>query len=466
MKKILFLHGLNWSGSCPIARALQTELADIAEVVSPDLPVDPEEAIATILDICDRWQPDLLVGSSYGAFLGQQTVKIAGCPALMCSPMFRMADFLESRLGVHDFKSPRADGVTCYCVTAELVAKFREMEKHQFDCYDKFYYDRVWGFYGSRDTIADTRDKFSSLYSTVIEYDGEHTMSPDNVKTVLVPAVLKITETFPRREARYFRHFKGNYYRLVCHGRDSETLDRLVTYRALYGGYGFWVRPERMFFERITRDGKEFPRFAESQHLASAGVPSQKFAIFASGNGSNAENIIRFFRDHECDAEVALVVSNRRSAKVLERAAELNVPSAVMTRDELNDPDKVLPVMERYGITAIVLAGFLLPVPEFLIRRYPDRIINIHPALLPRFGGKGMYGMHVHEAVVAAGEKETGITIHYVNERYDEGKIICQAKIHIAPGCTPEEVAEMVHMLEYRHYPRVIMETFVHAAAE
>jgi len=163
----------------------------------------------------------------------------------------------------------------------------------------------------------------------------------------------------------------------------------------------------------------------------------KKFAIFASGNGSNAENIIRFFRDHECDAEVTLVVSNRRSAKVLERAAELNVPSAVMTRDELNDPDKVLPVMERYGITAIVLAGFLLPVPEFLIRRYPDRIINIHPALLPRFGGKGMYGMHVHEAVVAAGEKETGITIHYVNERYDEGKIICQAKIPYRPRLHP-----------------------------
>ncbi len=461
MRKILFLHGLNWSGDCPMAQTLQSGLEGFAEVTAPDLPVDPAEAIADILDICDRLQPDLIIGSSYGAFLGQQVVKITGCPALLCSPMFDMADFLETCPGVREFKSPRADGVTSYCVTGELIAKFREMEAHQFDCYDKFYYDRVWGFYGSRDTIATSRDKFSSLYSTVIDYDGEHTMSPENVKTTLLPAVLKIMDDFPRREARYFRHFKGNYYRLLCHAKDSESLERTVTYRALYGHYGFWTRGEHMFFERISRDGKEFPRFAETSHMSSVGNTPQRFAIFASGDGSNAENIIRFFREHDCGAEVALVVSNRRSAKVLQRAEQLDVPVAVVARDDFNDPEKILPLMEKHSVSVIVLAGFLLAIPPFLVNRYPDKIINIHPALLPRFGGKGMYGMHVHEAVVAAGETETGITIHYVNERYDEGKIIYQAKINIPPGCTPEEVAEMVHMLEYRHYPRVIMETFV-----
>lgn len=185
-----------------------------------------------------------------------------------------------------------------------------------------------------------------------------------------------------------------------------------------------------------------------------------RLAIFASGDGSNAENIIRYFSSNDCDCEVALVVSSRQSAKVVQRARSLNVPVDVLTRDELNNPEITLPLLESYGVTAIILAGFLLPIPPFLIHRYDRRIINIHPALLPKFGGKGMYGRHVHEAVVAAGEHETGITIHYVTENYDEGEIIFQAKIEIGDHPTPEQAAALVHSLEYRHYPAIIEKTF------
>lgn len=185
-----------------------------------------------------------------------------------------------------------------------------------------------------------------------------------------------------------------------------------------------------------------------------------RLAIFASGDGSNAENIIRYFRSNDSNCEVALVVSSRQSAKVVQRAGSLDVPVSVLSRDELNNPEIALPLLESYGVNAIALAGFLLSVPPFLIHRYDRRIINIHPALLPKFGGKGMYGKHVHEAVVAAGEHETGITIHYVTENYDEGEIIFQAKVKIGDHPTPEKVADMVHSLEYRHYPQVIDKIF------
>lgn len=186
-----------------------------------------------------------------------------------------------------------------------------------------------------------------------------------------------------------------------------------------------------------------------------------KIAVFASGNGSNAENIIRYFRNHlETGIEVALVVCNNPEAKVLQRAAALDVPAKVVMGKEFRDESVILPLLNEYGIEAVVLAGFLLFVPGFILERYPDRIVNIHPSLLPKFGGKGMYGHHVHEAVVAAGEKESGITVHMVTDRCDEGAILFQAKFDVVPGDTPETVEAKVHELEKLHFPRVIAETF------
>ena len=267
MKKILFLHGLNWSGECPMALTLREELKDVAEVTAPDLPVNPEEAMKMLLNLCDSLQPDLIVGSSYGAFLGQQLIKIFGAPALLCSPMFLMTDFLKTRIGWHNFKSPRADGVKSYEITPELIEAYRRMEEHQFDCYDEYYRDKVIGFYGSQDTLAKTREEFSQYYDTIIDYEGPHTMTPDNVRETLATAARKMLMAFPRPSERFFRHFKGNPYRLLCHAKDSETLDRMVTYQALYGEHGYWVRPELMFFERVVRDGRSMPRFSEIEKI-------------------------------------------------------------------------------------------------------------------------------------------------------------------------------------------------------
>ncbi len=186
-------------------------------------------------------------------------------------------------------------------------------------------------------------------------------------------------------------------------------------------------------------------------------MPSVKrIAVFASGNGSNAENLIKYFNDHREIAEVALVVCNRPDALALRRAEALGVASVVMSRDRLNNPEGIIGVLTDYGIDFIVLAGFLLKVPEFLVDRYRGRIVNIHPALLPKFGGKGMYGRHVHEAVVAAGERETGITVHHVSERYDEGRVIFQAAVAVSAGDTPADVERKVRDLEIRYLPGVI----------
>jgi phosphoribosylglycinamide formyltransferase-1 len=179
----------------------------------------------------------------------------------------------------------------------------------------------------------------------------------------------------------------------------------------------------------------------------------KKIAIFASGSGSNAENIARYFEGSEY-LNIECIYSNNRSAYVLERAKKFNIPTCVFSRDEFYNSDSVLNSLKSYGVDLIVLAGFMWLVPEYLVRNFP--IINIHPALLPKFGGKGMYGDNVHKAVVEAGEKETGITIHYVNEKYDEGQIIFQAKCDVLPGDTAEQVAAKVHQLEYEHFPKVI----------
>ena len=181
----------------------------------------------------------------------------------------------------------------------------------------------------------------------------------------------------------------------------------------------------------------------------------KNIAIFASGSGTNAENIIRHFQGNK-DVNVALVVSNKPDAYVLVRAANLHVPSLTLTREEFARGEELARLMKERGIDFIVLAGFLLRVPEALIEAYPGRIVNIHPALLPKYGGKGMYGDRVHRAVVEAGERESGITIHIIDEQYDRGTTVFQAKCPVLPGDTPDDVARKVHALEYAHYPEVI----------
>ena len=185
------------------------------------------------------------------------------------------------------------------------------------------------------------------------------------------------------------------------------------------------------------------------------GLMSKNIAILASGNGTNAENIIRYFRNSGT-VNVRLVLSNRKAAFVLERARSLNVPFACMEKAEWTDGEAVLSLLKDKHIDFVVLAGFLARVPDCILHAYPNKIINIHPSLLPKFGGKGMYGDRVHQAVVAAGETETGITIHYLNEHFDEGETIVQYKCPVLPQDTAEDVAKKVHALEYEYYPQVI----------
>lgn len=187
---------------------------------------------------------------------------------------------------------------------------------------------------------------------------------------------------------------------------------------------------------------------------------SHKIAVFASGNGSNAENLVRYFREADCGAEVSLIVCNRKNAGVLQRAQTLKVDTCVLTAAEFKDPGCILNVLESHSIDLIVLAGFLLMVPPFLVERYPGRIVNIHPSLLPKYGGKGMYGRHVHEAVVRSGDKETGITIHIVNEHYDDGRILFQASVPVCPTDNADDVEAKIHRLEKEHFAQVIHNTF------
>jgi phosphoribosylglycinamide formyltransferase-1 len=180
-----------------------------------------------------------------------------------------------------------------------------------------------------------------------------------------------------------------------------------------------------------------------------------RIAVFASGSGTNAEEIFKFFKDHQKISVVALL-SNNPEAYALVRARNYGVPTYVFNRKQFRETDEVVRWLKDREVTHIVLAGFLWLIPENLIRAYPGKIINIHPALLPKFGGKGMYGMRVHEAVKAAGETETGITVHEVNEHYDEGRILFKAICPVIPEDTPEAIANKVHQLEYAWYPKVI----------
>ena len=178
-------------------------------------------------------------------------------------------------------------------------------------------------------------------------------------------------------------------------------------------------------------------------------------AIFVSGSGTNCENIIRHFQENG-HANVALVISNRKDAYALVRAERLGVPTKVVSKAQLDDEMIVMPIMNEYQIDFIVLAGFLLMIPEYLIHAYPRRMINLHPALLPKFGGRGMWGHHVHEAVKAAGETVTGMTVHYVSEVCDGGEIIAQYSTPLSPDDTPDEIAEKEHILEMRYFPEII----------
>jgi phosphoribosylglycinamide formyltransferase-1 len=181
----------------------------------------------------------------------------------------------------------------------------------------------------------------------------------------------------------------------------------------------------------------------------------KKIAIFASGSGTNAENIIKYFSNRK-SAKVSLILSNRREAYVLKRAAEHNIKSIFFDYNEFNTSDKVLDDLLRNDIDFLVLAGFLWLVPEKILNLYAGRIINIHPALLPKYGGKGMYGEKVHKAVIDNHESESGISIHYVNKSYDEGDIIFQARCKVEPSDTPDTLAARIHELEYKYFPKVI----------
>ncbi len=178
-------------------------------------------------------------------------------------------------------------------------------------------------------------------------------------------------------------------------------------------------------------------------------------AIFVSGSGTNCENLIRYFAGSPVVVP-ALVVSNKPDAFALERAKRLGVPTAVVNKAALNDAAVTLPLMKQYGIRFIVLAGFLPLVPDFLIDAFPRKIINIHPALLPKYGGKGMWGHHVHEAVKAAGETETGMTVHYVTPVCDSGEMIAQFRTALSPEDTVDDIAHKEHLLEMEHFPKVV----------
>ena len=185
-------------------------------------------------------------------------------------------------------------------------------------------------------------------------------------------------------------------------------------------------------------------------------MPTTNIAIFVSGSGTNCENIIRYFADKP-EVNVTLVLSNKAEAYALVRAERLGVERAVMSKADFNDESKLMPLLRRHDVHFIVLAGFLLMVPDFLLQAFPRRIVNIHPSLLPKYGGRGMWGHHVHEAVKAAGETETGMTVHWVTPVCDGGDIIAQYRVALSPEDSAEVISEKEHVLEMKYYPLVIL---------
>ncbi len=184
-------------------------------------------------------------------------------------------------------------------------------------------------------------------------------------------------------------------------------------------------------------------------------MKNKKIAIFASGSGSNAQKIVEHFKENST-IEVSLILTNNPAAGVIERARTLHIPVVVFDKTTFTTTDKIVQLLQNQQIDLVVLAGFMMLVPKNLVEAFPNKIVNIHPALLPKFGGKGMYGHFVHEAVVAGKEKESGITIHFVNEKYDDGAVIFQAKCTVSPTDNPNDVAAKIQVLEHEYYPVVI----------
>jgi len=191
----------------------------------------------------------------------------------------------------------------------------------------------------------------------------------------------------------------------------------------------------------------------------------RNIAIFASGSGTNAQKLIEYFSNKKT-AKVKLILSNNADALVLERARKFSITARIFDRDDLYTYGKVLKMLLENDIYFIVLAGFLWLIPDEILDHFPGRVVNIHPALLPDYGGKGMYGSRVHRAVIDNKEKESGISIHYVNSRYDEGDIIFQARCDVRPDDSPESLAERIHMLEHQYYPRIVEEVILKAQNE
>ena len=262
-KKILFLHGFFATGSCAMAKALREAFEGSAVVLTPDLPLHPKEALKEIRSIIDREHPDLLLGNSCGAFLAQMLAPVVGIPALLGNPHFKMTEFLKQRVGEHEYKAPRIDGNQRLVIDEALIEEFAELEAIQFDCCNPYYKDRVWGLFGERDSIAHFCPLFMEHYSNVFRFPGGHTPTEQEVKAWYAPLAQKMLMDCPVKEYRYFQHFKGGKYKFFHSAFDSETLERMVVYQALYGQKAYWVRPEKMFFGKVTRDGRTFNRFTE-----------------------------------------------------------------------------------------------------------------------------------------------------------------------------------------------------------
>lgn len=263
MKSVLFLHGFFASGSCVPAMSLREALDGRVRVLTPDLPIHPKEALEFIHQLCDKEKPDLLVGNSNGSFLAQIIAPIVGVPALLGNPHFEMTSFLKSRIGEHQYKSTRMDGKQSFVIDEALISEFEELQSVQFNYTNSYWKDKVWGIFGERDTLADYKSLFQKYYNNTFDFPGEHTPTASEVKTWYLPIVEKMLLSYNQPQERFFQHFKGGKYRFVHSAFDSETQERMVVYQALYGDQNFWVRPEMMFFENVTRDGKTFSRFTE-----------------------------------------------------------------------------------------------------------------------------------------------------------------------------------------------------------
>ncbi|MGM9804136.1 MAG: YqiA/YcfP family alpha/beta fold hydrolase [Muribaculaceae bacterium] len=263
MKKILFLHGFFATGSCPMAIALKEAFQGQAIVLTPDLPLHPTEALKQIRAIIDREHPQLLLGNSCGAFLAQMIAPIAGIPALLGNPHMEMTRFLAERIGEHQYKAPRLDGNQRLIIDQDLINEFAQLQAIQFNYCSPYYNDRVWGLFGSQDSLAHFEPMFLQHYSHAYHFPGGHTPTPQEVKAHYAPLATQLMQEYQPNEQRYFRHFKGGTYKYIHSAFDSETKERMVVYQALYGEQAYWVRPEQMFFEKITRDGNTFNRFTE-----------------------------------------------------------------------------------------------------------------------------------------------------------------------------------------------------------